>query len=196
MKIFVISRRILLIALVGAGASIASSCDLTKDESSTEEHCTSDQRKYIYYALTYYEYQSTYYCFKEGDYVKLRYVSSTASNVCTSKYISVDGGAVLLTNQPKFVQVIARLWFGTQENNTIDIPLYQSVNNERYIYSSVKSNEVPKFDISGYFPSGGSATIHFTLEFKFISSGDNVADQNYFKSVFNGWNFSIYYYPY
>jgi len=141
-------------------------------------------------------YKITYYANSVGDYVVLRYTSAYSYNVCTSKEVGIKGSVVLSRAQTKPIQVIVKLWWGDMENNNMEIQLYQMTLGDNYSFETAGYQDPDEYDISGYFPSGSKATLHMSVEFKFVSSGVDLDDQQYLASVWGGWNFELHYYLY
>ena len=191
MKAFIVPVKILLWPIGLVFYMSLTTCDLTKsDDDPEEQHCQSQTVSRSQFNIT--TYQRTILCYKEGSYVILRYMSQDISGVCTSKTINPNAEIWLATNQTTPVQVIFRYWWNlASPNYSQEVPLEKATVNGYYRFTAEGQN----FDLSGYFPSGNAATINLSVEFKFFSSGDNITDQNYLESVFNGFYTDVYWYP-
>ena len=194
MKSFTIPMKIFLWPIGLIVYMSLTTCDLTKnDETPEEKHCQSQTESKTYFMMG--TYQRTYFCYNEGEYVILRYMSPDIKGVCTSKSIYPAAYSIYLsTNQTKPIQVVFRFWWNTTSPTySQEVPLEKTTTDGGY-YRFKDYGQY--YDISGYFPSGSAATINLSVEFKFISSGDNITDQDYLKSVFGGFSTNLRWYPY
>jgi hypothetical protein len=191
MKTQIIIRRLYHFMLIVIVYMALTSCGDKSDENQPEEdHCTSANSITRTFNMNYENYQYTYYCYKEGDYIILRYFSEDYSGICPDKLITLDFYCELSKNQPKPVQVIAYIYWGNNVN-VEEPPLEKEIVDQSWVYSW-KGN----IDLSSYYLTGGAADMSLKIDFKFISSGDNFTDQKYLKSLFETFFFILNYYPY
>jgi hypothetical protein len=191
MKTQTILRKIFHWTLVLIVYLSLTSCPSTKDDTTpAEEHCISDNAITSRLEMDQNNYHSTYYAWHEGDYVSLEYSKTDMSGICPDKSILVGGAAYLELNQVKPIQVIVKVTWGNEFNS-------QELTVDWNIAGSTKAyNFSTTLDLSSYYLTGGAADLSMYIYFKFVSSGDNTADQNYFKSVFHSFNLMASYYPY
>ena len=194
MKSFTIPMKIFLWPIGLIITMSLTTCDLTKnDETPEEQHCQALTRNRTTFDMGTYQY--TYFCYLEGEYITLRLISPDITWVCSSKPIRVTGSILLSTNQTKPIQVIYRFWWNTTSPTySQEIPLEKTTSTGIYYFQT--DPDATDYDISGYFPSGSAATLHLSVEFKFITSGDNDTDQDYLRSVFQGFTTMLFWYPY
>jgi hypothetical protein len=195
MKPLCILRKLFLWTLVLIVSLALTTCDLNKkdEETQPEEHCTSDNTVTKEYAMTYENYHGTYFCFKEGDYISLEYFSEYPSGICPDKLIQLNFKCELQMNQSKPIQVTAKVSWGPNDYNSEELPLDKTSDpvTQTYLFTSSGS-----LDLSNYFLDGGAANITLRMFFKFITSGDNAQDQEYFHAKFNYFTYTAVYYPY
>jgi hypothetical protein len=166
-------------------------CDPNKnDDTQSEEHCKSTTLVTKMLSMTIQTYQYTYYCESQGDYVLLGYFLDDNPNICPTKPIHLYFYADLSMNQSRPVNVIAKVTWG-HEFNSVELPIEKTILDGSYIYK-YKGD----LDLSAYYLDGGPAEISLKVYFKFVSSGVNLTDQNYLKSIFDNYTFLAEYYPY
>jgi len=194
MKTFIIQTKFFLWPIGLVFLLSLTTCTLSKDENTSEEkHCQASERTGTTFEMDSYVY--TYFCYLEGEYITLRLISPDITYVCSSKPIRTTGSIMLSTNQTKPIQVIYRFWWSSiSPTYSQEIPLEKTTSLGKYYFQT--DPDIADYDISGYFPSGGAATLHLSVEFKFITSGDNDTDQEYLRSVFLGFTTNLWSYPY
>jgi hypothetical protein len=167
------------------------SCPSKKDDNTpTDEHCTSNNCIVRDLQMDQSNYQYTYYSWHEGDYVLLEYSKTDMSGICPDKEIKIGGNCQLAINQAKPIQVIVKVTWGN-ELNSQELTVDKQILGSYYIYYMSTT-----LNLSSYYLTGGSADLSMKLYFKFVSSGDNTTDQNYFKSIFRSFDLQATYYPY
>ncbi|MCX6249303.1 MAG: hypothetical protein NTX61_00975 [Bacteroidetes bacterium] len=169
-------------------------CDLTKkDDTQTDEHCTSTNSVTREFEMNASNFQYTYYVVKDGDFMTLTYFSDRYASICPKKMIQVGIYCYLLMNQSKPVQVSAKLfWHNDVNKEEVTLVKENDYLNNEYHYRFGGT----MIDLSSYYLTGGDADIKYEVDFKFFSSGDVTADENYLKSVLTLLHWYVIYYPY
>lgn len=174
----------LLFSLYGCG-------DKNPDNPEPEEHCTGNFTTGAY-EMELADFHYTYFAFKEGDNIRLRYSSDFYSGVCPKKEVRTGFNCFLLLNQPRTITVTAGLVTGLNEN-LHQFQLVPEVQGATIKYTTV---DYLDFDLSVDYPEEGAGKFRLVVDFTFLSSGDVTANEEYFKSMFQSFRFDVIYFPY